>query len=60
MSLFDIFFTKKNKNEDKELNNLGLFKNAIQKLKKVDFSTFHLFNHLQSSNHHLLTLLLQN
>lgn len=34
MSLFDIFFTKKNKNEDKELNNLGLFKNEKKEYKK--------------------------
>ena len=34
MSLFDIFFTKKNKNEYKELNNLGLFKNEKKEYKK--------------------------
>ena len=34
MSLFDIFFTKKNKNEDKELNNLWLFKNEKKEYKK--------------------------
>jgi len=37
MSLFDIFSTKKNKNEDKELNNLGLFKNEKKENKKENY-----------------------
>ena len=37
MSLFDIFFTKKNKNEDKELNNIGLFKNEKKEYKKGNY-----------------------
>ena len=37
MSLFDIFSTKNNKDENKKLDNLGLFKNEKKEYKKGNY-----------------------
>lgn len=37
MSIFDLFSTKKNEKEEKELNNLGLFKNEKKEYKKGNY-----------------------
>ena len=37
MSIFDLFSTKKNKKEEQELNNLGLFKNEKKEYKKGNY-----------------------
>lgn len=37
MSIFDLFSTKKNKKEEQELKNLGLFKNERKEYKKGNY-----------------------
>ena len=37
MSIFDLFSTNKNKNEEKEIKNLGLFKNERKEYKKGNY-----------------------
>ena len=52
MSLFDIFSTKNNKDENKKLDNLGLFKNEKKEYKKGNYDKSNFEEELEDDDYY--------